>query len=207
MENHDKYTFLNQIAVGMVSSIDKAMLEANIERLSRLDEKGTSVFPQLMPDDSEFMCFYLLYLLLTKISKNCIQQLVLQNPEAAETLIEKLALLSNCLENGDKPLSIGDFAKILSQDAIPAFSSSLSGGFDGGAGESLPVPVIKLNFFCGLLSDILFPATADNKVQTLPDMCSVAISALNDTIKSSKLAVLPTKPTITDRGSHLEFPI
>jgi hypothetical protein len=198
MENN-KYQFLNQMVMGMVDSIDKNMLETNITRLLKVDERVWTVEPQLGPEDPEFMPFYLLYLLLVRFTISYIQKLALQNNETANPKMEKLALFANCLQDGIKPFNIVDFAKILSQDMIPADSYSLSGGY-GGDYDKCQVPVSKLDFFCGLLPDILYSSiTKDNKVKTLPDMCQLAIDYLSETVKRST--------TIKkDKSGHFQLP-
>jgi hypothetical protein len=205
MEN--KYQFLNQMVIGMVDSIDKKALEANITRLSATDDKGTTIEPQLDPDDPEFMSFYLLYVLLARFVRAHLTQLGVVNPEAAAamTIISNLTMLANLLKNGSNPFTVIDFAKALLQDKIPSDSYSCSGGFSGDE-VNLLLPVSKLDFFIKLFPDIVY-LTIVNKVKTLPDMCQVAIGCLNDTIKYSKQLSLPDKPVITDKGTHLEFPI
>jgi hypothetical protein len=207
MENN-KYAFLNQVAAGLVGAIDSKMLEANIARLSRVDEKGTTIEPQLMPGDSEFMSFYLLYLLLARFVRGYLTQLGVVNPEAAAAMpiVANLAGLANLLKNGSNPFTVVDFARELLQDRISVDSYSLSGGFSGDE-VNLLLPVYKLDFFIKLFPDVAYLSVVDNKVKTPADICKVAISSLTDTIKSSKLAALPDRPVISQRGDHLEFPI
>jgi hypothetical protein len=205
MEN-SKYEFLLQMAVKMVDSIDSDMLQVNVQRLAQFDEQGTSVSPQLMPSDPEFPTFFLFYLLLTRITRFRIQQLTIQNPAAAASLVRKLTLLLNALKSGYELFSDSDFCSLLTQGLLPADSSSLSGGFVNDEGN-LSVPESKLDFATRLLPDILFLSANDSKVKTPADMAKVGIGCLEDTIKYSKQPPIPDRPTIITKGDHLEFPI
>jgi hypothetical protein len=161
-----------------------------------------------MPGDSEFMSFYLLYLLLARFVRGYLTQLGVVNPEAAAAMpnVANLAGLANLLKNGSNPFTVVGFARELLQDRISVDSYSLSGGFSGDE-VNLLLPVYKLDFFIKLFPDVVYLSVVDNKVKTPADICKVAISSLTDTIKSSKLAALPDRPVISQRGDHLEFPI
>jgi|GEM_PF-2729252 hypothetical protein len=206
MDNNSKYEFLTQLAVRMVDSIDGDMLQNNVARLAEFDEKGTSISPQLMPSDPEFPTFFLFYLLLTRITRFRIQQLTVQNPEVAAHLVKKLTMFCNVLKNGCEPFSVTDFCSLLTQGLLPADSSSLSGGFVNDEGN-LSVPVDKMDLATRILPDILFLSANDSKVKTPADMAKVGIGCLEDTIKYSKTPPVPDKPTIIQKGDHLEFPI
>jgi len=201
-----KYEFLTSMVVGMIGSIDGDALQANIERLSEFDSNGTSTSPQLEPSDPEFMTFYLFYLLLARITRFHIQKLTVENPQKAAQLVKKLTLLCNALKDGCEPFSTTDFCSSLTEGLLPGDSYSCSGGFSGDQ-VNLRIPVDKFDFFIKLFPDVLYGAVTDKKVKTLPDMCHAAIDALGDTIKNFRQPPVPDRPTIVQRGDHLEFPI
>jgi hypothetical protein len=205
MENN-KYGFLTQMVIEMVNSIDVEALQVNIMRLAAFDLNGTSTAPQLEPCDPEFMTFYLFYLLLARITRFRIQQLTVENPQTAAQLVKKLTLLCNVLKDGAEPFSVTDFCSSLTEGLLPGDSYSCSGGFSGDQ-VNLQIPVDKFDFFIKLFPDVLYGAVTDKKVKTLPDMCHAAIDALGDTIKNFRQPPVPDRPTIVQRGDHLEFPI
>jgi len=124
----------------------------------------------------------------------------------AAHLVKKLTMFCNVLKNGCEPFSVTDFCSLLTQGLLPADSSSLSGGFVNDEGN-LSVPVDKMDLATRILPDILFLSANDSKVKTPADMAKVGIGCLEDTIKYSKTPPVPDKPTIIQKGDHLEFPI
>ena len=198
----EKYGFLYGLITGLAASLDKAVLETNIGRLQEMCD-GSPVAELLRPDDPGFMTFYLLYLLLARLSLSYIKQEGLElDSTKARPILECLALLATVLQNGDNPWTYETYSKALSEDKIPVDYSAISSGLEEG---NIKLSAIYIDYFTKLLPDILWPSY-NERVSSFADMADKAMGFLATEVNQA-VKVGTTKEITKGQDGHFQLPL